>query len=110
MIVNATPTGFFLELLTPSYEDDRAVGGAPVGHTLSLTERNFLLQLLTPQTFRELLKKTPASLCSSEFMISSALDPSVIIQAFIDSSEVGVAKGGCGLSTVIADPDTSITK
>ena len=105
-----TPTGFFLELLQPSYEDDRAASGAPVGHTLSPTERHFLLQLLMPQTFRDLLKKTPASLASNEIGSSPAPDASAIIQALQESQEVGVAKNGCGLSTVIADPDTSITK
>lgn len=52
--VSANPfASFFIELLQPSVEDDRAALGLPCGYTLRPMERWFLAQLLTPSLPRE---------------------------------------------------------
>lgn len=103
-----TLLGFFLELLQPSYEDDRVTIGLSVSHTLSTSERTFLLQLFTPQSFRELIKKSPAILAGNDISPSQVPDPAVIIQTLQEPLE-GM-KNGLGMSTVIGDPDTSISR
>jgi hypothetical protein len=102
---------FFLELLQPSYEDDRVAQGLPVGHTPSPTERSFLLHLLTPQTFRDLSKKTPGGLANSDISSLSqhTIDPSAVVQSLHDSLEGIDSRNKTGTSTILADPDTSTT-
>ena len=109
---NVTPIskllGFFLELLQPSYEDDRVASGALTGHALSPSERSFLLQLLTPQTFRDLIKKSPVSLSNTDNILP--VDSSSIIQMLAEMTENISFKNKVGISTVISDPDTSLSR
>lgn len=52
--ISANPfAAFFIELLQPSVEDDRAALGLPCGHALRPMERWFLAQLLAPSMPRE---------------------------------------------------------
>lgn len=105
-----TEVGFFLELLQPSYEDDRVESGLPVGHALSQSEEHFLLQLLTPQSFRDLLKKSPGSLANSSNEPSQSIDKSSILQLLQESNENISSKNKIGISTVVSDPDTSLSR
>lgn len=100
-------TGFFVELLLPTVEDDRTLVGLPCGHMLSPVERSFLLQLLTPQTFREIVKKSPATIANTELPPNQVPDSTTILQALHEPLEGISSRNKEGLSTVLADPDTT---
>lgn len=84
--------------------------GLPCGHTLSPNESAFLHQLLTPQTFRDLLKKTPHTLATNDIPPGQAPDPAALVQTLQESIEGIPAKNKVGISTVIADSDTSTSR
>ena len=110
MIVTSLYQGFFIELLDPTVTDDRSTLGLPCGHALTSVERLFLLHLLSPQSFRELIKKSPGALLTTGFPGAQVPDVGTLLQALQEPMDQIPVRYQVGMSTILADPDTSVSR
>ncbi len=99
-----------MELISPTIDDDRTNQGLLCGHTLSTAERSFVLQLLAPQLYKELIRKTPATLANMETPPNQIPDAINILQSVKEPLDNLSLRNRVGLSTVLADPDITTSR